>query len=232
MGESSDAVIIMVADHLDELATRVHHRIGDVAGVAVTMASQDGPTTVGASTELARRVDHVQFRIGFGPCLQALRGHGGLYVPDLAVEQWGEYGQSAAELGVRCCVSLPVERGGEVLAVAKVYAAEVDGLTEEQRRLATDLATEVAGTIGLARSLTTHARELDDRTRAMDTRRTIDLALGVIMERAHCSSDAAFATLRKQSQHTNMPLADVARVVLAGLGEGVETSAPFQRAGG
>ena len=80
--------------------------------------------------------------------------------------------------------------------------------------------------MGLARSLTAHARELDDRTRAMDTRRVIDLALGVIMARAHCSSDAAFSTLRRQSQHTNTPLADVARLVLAGLGEPVGTAAP------
>ncbi len=232
MGTSSEAVIVLVADHLDEVATRFHQRLGDVAGVGVTMAADDGPTTVGASTELARRVDHVQFQIGFGPCLEALRGHGGLYVPDLGIERWGEYGRAATELGVGCCVSVPVERDGEVLAVAKVYTAEVDGLSEEQRRLATVLATEVAGTIGLARSLTAHARELDDRARAMDTRRVIDLALGVIMERAHCSSDAAFATLRTQSQHTNVPLVEVARLVLAGLGETVQTAAPFQRAGG
>ena len=173
----------------------------------------------------------MQFRIGFGPCLEALRGRGGLYVPDLFVERWGEYGRAAAALGVRCCVSIPVERAGEVLAVAKVYAAAVDGLSAEQRALAAELATEVAGTVGLARSLTAHARELDDRTRAMDTRRVIDLALGVIMERAHCSSDAAFSTLRRQSQHTNTPLADVARLVLAGLGEPVGTAAPFERAG-
>lgn len=232
MGVSSDAVIVLVADHLDEVATSVHQRLGDVVGVGVTMAADDGPTTVGASTELARRVDQVQFQIGFGPCLEALRGSGGLYVPDLGVERWGEYGQAAADLGVRCCVSIPVERDGEVLAVAKVYAAEVDGLGEDQRQLAAELATEVAGSLGLARSLTAHARELDDRARAMDTRRAIDLALGVIMERAHCSSDTAFATLRKQSQNTNMPLLDVARLVLAGLGESVQTSAPFERAGG
>ena len=123
------------------------------------MASADGdPTTVGASTELARDVDRVQFDIGFGPCLRALRGDGGAYVPDLAVERWGAYGQAAAALGVRCCVSLPVERAGEVVAVAKVYAADVDGLSPSQRQLAVELVGEVAGSIGLARTLTAQAR--------------------------------------------------------------------------
>jgi hypothetical protein len=58
------------------------------------------------------------------PCLRALRGDGGAYVADLGPEQWGAYGRAAAALGVRCCVSVPVERAGEVLAVTRVY--EVD----------------------------------------------------------------------------------------------------------
>ena len=37
MGRSSDEVIIMVADHLDDLARTVHDRLGEVVGVAVTV---------------------------------------------------------------------------------------------------------------------------------------------------------------------------------------------------
>ena len=233
MGRSSDAVIILVADHLDELARSVHDRLGAVAGVAVTMASADGePTTVGASTSLARDVDRVQYDIGFGPCLRALRGDGGAYVPDLAVERWGEYGQAAAGLGVRSCVSIPVERAGEVVAVAKVYASEVDGLSPLQRRLAVELAGEVAGSIGLARTLTAQAYELEDRASAMDTRRIIDLAVGVIMERAQCSADVAFTTLKQQSQHTNTPVTAVARTVVSAFGGVSGDGAPFDRGHG
>lgn len=223
----------MVADHLDELAQNAHRRLGDVSGVAVTMAdAQARPVTVGASTELARDVDQVQFEIGFGPCLRALRGEGGAYVPDLGVERWGAYGKAAAALGVRCCVSIPMERGGEVLAVAKVYAAEVDGLSPEQRQLAVAYAREVAGSVGLARSLTAHAHELDDRTTAMNTRRTIDLALGVLMERAQCSAEAAYDTLRRQSQHTNTPVTELAQQVISAFGVPSGSVAPFGRTHG
>ena len=90
--------------------------------------------------------------------------------------------------------------------MAKVYASEVDGLSPLQRQLAVALAGEVAGSIGLARTLTAQAYELDDRASAMDTRRVIDLAVGVIMERAQCSAEVAFATLSQQSQHTNTPV--------------------------
>ncbi len=230
MGSSADAVIVMVEDHLDEVARNAHRRLGEVSGVAVTMASADGrPTTVGASTELARRVDQVQFEIGFGPCLRALRGDGGAYVPDLSVEQWGDYGRAAAALGIRSCVSIPIERAGEVLAVSKVYAAEVDGLSPEQRELAVAYAREIAGSIGLARSLAAQAHELDDRTMAMNTRRTIDLAIGVVMERTQCSADLAYATLKLQSQHTNTPVRDVAQAVISAFGVPGGSPAPFDR---
>ncbi|HVK34565.1 MAG TPA: GAF and ANTAR domain-containing protein [Microlunatus sp.] len=231
MGRSSDEVIIMVADHLDDLARTVHDRLGEVVGVAVTMASADGrPMTVGGSTELARAVDLVQYDIGFGPCLRALRGDGGAYVPDLAIQRWGAYGRAAADLGVRSCVSIPVERAGEVVAVTKVYAAEVDGLSPVQRQLGVELATEVGGSIGLARTLTAQAHELDDRASAMDTRRVIDLAIGVIMERAQCSADVAFATLKQQSQHTNTSVTEVARTVVSAFGVTRDPAAPFDRA--
>lgn len=233
MGRTADEVIVMVADHLDELARNAHRRLGEVSGVAVTMAHGDGrPTTVGASTGLARKVDQVQFEIGFGPCLRALRGEGGAYVPDLGVEQWGAYGRAAAALGVRCCMSIPVERAGEVLAVAKVYAAEVDGLSSEQRRRADAYAREVAGSVGLARSLTAQARELDDRTAAMNTRRTIDLAIGVLMERTQSSADVAYDTLRRQSQQTNTPVTGIAQKVVSAFGVPSGSVAPFGRSHG
>ncbi len=66
----------------------------------------------------------------------------------------------------------------------------------------------------------------------MDTRRVIDLAIGVIMERAQCSADVAFATLNQQSQHTNTPVTVVARTVVSAFGGAGGGTAPFDRAHG
>jgi AmiR/NasT family two-component response regulator len=66
----------------------------------------------------------------------------------------------------------------------------------------------------------------------MDTRRVIDLAIGVIMERAQCSADVAFATLKEQSQHTNTPVTVVARTVVSGFGGASGDTAPFDRSHG
>ena len=75
--DQSEDVLALIADFLDQLAVDAHRRLGEVAGVALTMADHAGsPLTIGASTELARAVDELQYRIGFGPCLNALSGGG------------------------------------------------------------------------------------------------------------------------------------------------------------
>jgi AmiR/NasT family two-component response regulator len=113
--------------------------------------------------------------------------------------------------------------------VVKAYAAEVGGLTPAQRALVAELADELASSVALARTLTAYAREVDDRVDAMNTRRTIDLALGVIMERAQCGPDEAYELLRRQSQHSNVRVFDAARDVVAALEPSSELVAPFER---
>ena len=64
----------------------------------------------------------------------------------------------------------------------------------------------------------------------MDTRRTIDLALGVLMERMTCDAEQAFTVLRKYSQTSNIKLRDVARQVVASIpqaGDG-DVKSPFK----
>ncbi|MBA8795037.1 GAF domain-containing protein [Friedmanniella endophytica] len=210
--EASERVVSLVRRYLDDVAARTHRRLGDVAGVAVTMATRgQGPVTAGASTPLAREVDAIQYAIGHGPCLHALGGGGGDYVADLARDdRWGRYGEQAAAAGARSCVSVPVEVEGRVLAVAKVYSGRVDGLDRDQRRVAAELAVEIAGGLALAETLEDTALELDDRASAMDTRRSIDLAIGMLMERVGCDADQAFALLRSYSQTRNVKLRTVA----------------------
>lgn len=214
----SVGVLGAVSAYLDAVARTIHERLGNIAGVAVTMAADNGgPVTVGASTELARAADELQYGIGRGPCLDVLAGGAGLYVPDLAnaIAQWGPYGPQAAALGVRSCLSVPVLLDDRVVAVFKIYAYDVDGLDAGQRKLGLDVGLEVARGIGLAQLLASTTAELDDRVQAMDSRRTIDLAVGVLMERLHCDPDFSFALLRRYSQTRNMKVRDVAEEIVA-----------------
>ena len=231
-GVAAHDLVPLLIDYLDDVAIRAAERLGHVGGVAVTLGSSAGPTTVGASSALAVEVDLLQYSIGVGPCLHALKSGVGQYVPDLGADaRWGEYGPRAAAMGAACCVSVPVIANEHPVAVLKVYATEVDGLTADQQQLAGQIAVEITGGIGLAAKLAEQAKELDDRAAAMNTRRTIDLALGIMMERTGCGLEQAFALLRRYSQqYKNVKLNDAARQVVAaqaGPAEDVD-HAPFR----
>ncbi len=207
----------LLLDFLDDVSARAAERLGPIAGVAITLGLDDIPITVGASSELALSVDLLQYSIGVGPCLHALHTGEGMYVPDLGADhRWGTYGPQAAAQGAASCISVPVLTGGSATpaAVLKVYSDRIDGLSAEQRATAARVALEVAGGIGLARHLADQAHELDDRTAAMDTRRTIDLALGILMERTSGTADEAFQLLRRYSQQYNVKINEAARQVV------------------
>ncbi len=233
---SDDALAEELSGFLDDVASRVANEVGavgGVVGVAVTLGGSDGPWTAGASNALVAEVDRVQYEVGAGPCLQALGTGVGMYVPDLTDDdRWDVYGRRAAALGVRSCVSVPVAVGGETVGVLKVYAEPVDGLDETQQKAVSSVAAEVAGGIGLARRLTRQATRITDMASAMDSRRTIDLALGILVERTHCGPDEAFALLRQFSQQRNVKLRDVAReVVTSATGADDSVTAPFRPRG-
>lgn len=217
-GVSSPEVLALVGDYLQDAATRIHERVGDVVGVAVTSAVSGGaPLTAGASTTVAAEVDLVQYAIGHGPCLDALREGRETYAPDLAHDpRWTRYGAEAAAHGVRSSHSVPVLDGRSVVVgVVKIYASEVDGLDERQRQVGREFGLEVAGGISLANTLVATSQELEDRIEAMDTRRTIDLATGLLMGRLGCGPEDAFDLLRRESQNHNIRVHDVAIDLLA-----------------
>ena len=228
--DSAEAELIpLLTDYLDDLANRTAERVGDNAGVAVTLSVDGAPFTIGASTELARDVDLLQYHIGTGPCLNALHNGIGMYVPDLARDdRWGEYGPKAAARGAASCVSIPVFVGDQPAAVLKVYSDRVDGLAPDQQAVANAVAPEVAGGVGLAKHLTRQAQRLDDRAAAMTTRRSIDVAIGILMMQHQCSAESAFQMLRNTSQSRNAKIRDVAQELISPFpGDGVGP-APFR----
>ena len=241
LGSAEAALLPILTNYLDELATQTAGRMGDVAGVAITLNMDGAPFTIGASNALARDVDLIQYQVGTGPCLYTLEHGVGMYVPDLAADdRWGEYGPRAAARGALCCISVPVIVAERPKAVFKVYAAAVDGLTEKQRDMATATAPEIAGGFALVDHIARQAQQIDgqallldgqgqllgDRAAAMSTRRGIDLAIGVLMQKLNTDPDTAFSLLRNLSQTRNVKLHDVAREIVESLPAGGESVKP------
>lgn len=61
----------------------------------------------------------------------------------------------------------------------------------------------------------------------MESRTTIDLALGVIMGQNHCSQDAAFRILKNASSTRNVKLRENAAGIVTTLNNDGKTQTPF-----
>jgi AmiR/NasT family two-component response regulator len=69
------------------------------------------------------------------------------------------------------------------------------------------------------------AQTVEDLTRALATRPVIDQAIGILMQRNHCSADAGFDLLRQKSQNQNRKLREVATELVREVGK-VEPTPP------
>jgi AmiR/NasT family two-component response regulator len=66
----------------------------------------------------------------------------------------------------------------------------------------------------LARELARARQELEQLQEALQTSRTIGIAVGIVAERHGLTPDAAFAFLSRASQTTNVKLRDLAAMML------------------
>jgi hypothetical protein len=84
----------------------------EIDGAALSIISEGAISrSFGASSELSRELDELQFTFGEGPCLDAVRGGAPVMVSDLAQsrsEPWPAFSTAALDRGVRAVFALPV----------------------------------------------------------------------------------------------------------------------------
>ena len=175
----------------------------DLAGLSLVHA--EGIDTPAASHEALRLADERQYELGEGPCLDALRQTDVLTVQNLATDsrwpRWGPY--IAGELGLHSSMSFRLFTDGKNLGALNLYAHEVDAFTHDD--LLDGLIVAAHAAVALAATL-----QEDHFRHALETRRMIGEATGMVRERFGLTSDQAFGVLRRMSSTHNMKLHRVA----------------------
>jgi GAF domain-containing protein len=179
----------------------------DLAGISVVRGGQ--VDTPAASHEALRRMDELQFEMEEGPCRDALKQHEVVLVSDLAEDpRWPRWGpQMVEELGVRSSLSLRLFLEGDDLGALNLYGYEPDAFDQEDLLDGLVLAAHAA--VALANTL-----EQDQLKRALDTRRVIGEATGMLRERFDLSTDQAFGVLKRVSSEQNIKLFRVAHYLV------------------
>lgn len=161
--------------------------------------------TVAATDPLVARLDQVQLEVGSGPDIDVLQDRYSISVPDTRNEpRWPEWASAAAEAGVGCMIGTRLYTSGTTIGSLNLYAVEVDKFDVSDREVAHVLARHAAIALDTA-------RDTENLWRAIDARKLIGQAQGILMERYQIDPDRAFEVLRRFSQDRNVKLRLVAQ---------------------
>lgn len=181
-----------------------------VDSASITRGSGSGSwETVGATDDVATRVDEIQYHLGAGPCVDAVSKDHVFRSGDVTTdERWPSFGALAAEeTGVHSVLSIRLTLDEDlVMAGLNLYSQGRNAFDEQSRHLAMLLATH-AGIIVSRLLVQERASNLEI---ALASSRDIGVAMGVLMARYKITRDQAFDLLRMASQHRHRKLRDVA----------------------
>ena len=208
-----------VADVLRKIVAASSALVPDADLVSITMRTASGEYTTPLHTDvLAEQLDHLQYTHDEGPCVEATRtpGPGIVDVTDLkATPRWTRWAPAAAALGIRSvlAIGLAPEGRSSRLGALNFYAFHPHKLRGLNRDMVVLLASHATVALAATHAVTAAELELAQLRTALATRDVIGQAKGILMQRRGMSSDEAFETLRRASQHLNIKLADIAALL-------------------
>ena len=177
------------------------------AGVA--LHSRGSRTTIAAVTDpIVADIFERQISTANGPLVAALQDRTTIRIRDTKLDdRWPEWAAKVAELGVRSVLDVPLAIGngaGPSVGVLGLYSPDADAFGEDDEAIAHILARHASVAVASARHEETMAQ-------AVDARKLVGQAMGILMERFDVDDDRAFAILKRYSQDTNTKLRDVAQ---------------------
>jgi GAF domain-containing protein len=181
----------------------------DCTHAGVAFAARGGRAEVAAVTDPALVDIYLdQVNAGDGPLFTALTGLQTVLIRDTATDaRWPTWTGRVRELGVASVLDVPLNVSRRTVGVLGLYSSRVDGFDTDDDAVAQILARHAAVALATAR----HEEAL---SRAVDARKLVGQAMGILMERYGIDGDQAFAVLRRYSQTTNTKLRVIAQQLI------------------
>ncbi|MGN6722992.1 MAG: GAF and ANTAR domain-containing protein [Marmoricola sp.] len=159
---------------------------------------------VTATDPVIERLDATQRRLGAGPDIDIVNDRIGVRVDDTrAEERWPAWAEEAAAIGVRSMVGTRLYTTDATVGTLNLYDRRANYFDGDDVAVAQVLARHAA--IALTRS-----RQVGNLWDAIDARKRIGQAQGLLMERYGLREDQAFQVLVRYSQEQNVKLRAVA----------------------
>lgn len=162
--------------------------------------------SVAPTAAFASEADHRQYTLDEGPCLDAARENPLVVSADVATDgRWPRWGPAVRdEHGVAGMLSIQLFSARAVHGALNLYSREPDAFDADAVALASVLSVHAG--IAMRTSLLEQ-----DLAAAVESRRLIGQAQGILMERFGLDPEAAFAVLRRLSQSSNVRVIEIAQ---------------------
>jgi len=161
--------------------------------------------TAAVTDPLVEQCDQLQLECGEGPSLMVADGVDTVLVPDTASDdRWPDWAPKAAALGLRSVLSVRLHTNGAPLGVLQLFNSEPYAFETDDDAVAHILARHASVAVA-------SARQEASLWQAIDARKLVGQAQGILMERFGIEGDKAFAILRRYSQDNNIKLREVAQ---------------------
>lgn len=185
----------------------------DMAGITMLV---DGVPSTGVFTDSeAPEIDKAQYESGQGPCLDAFRTQRVYRIESTVTDvRWPQFARHAADHGINSTISLPITARDESLGALNLYSRAEGAFREDDEERMMTFATHAAFVLTNAQ-VYWDARHLNENlNQAMQSRATIDHAVGIVMATGGKSSQEAFQVLVRASQRENRKLREVAAEIV------------------
>jgi GAF domain-containing protein len=175
----------------------------DYAGV-IFVHGKHNIETAAATDPIVAKLDAMQMEVGEGPDVSVIADRLGVIVSDTRSEsRWPSWAARVYDAGIRSLISVRMYTDEETIGTLNAYSQHPDAFDVDDQAVAHVLARHAAVALG-------NARKIENLWLAVDARKRIGQAQGILMERFDLTADQAFAVLLRYSQDNNMKLRVVA----------------------
>jgi GAF domain-containing protein len=173
------------------------------AGVTLTLR---GSREIAAVTDpVVTAIYEAQSEFGEGALLTAVNEGITVHVADTSTEsRWPAMSGRFAQYGVGSALHVPMWSGEQLIGVLSLFNTEPNAFSVDDEAIAHILARHASIAVASTRDGETMAA-------AVDARKLVGQAMGILMERFDLDDSGAFEILKRYSQQNNVKLRDVAQ---------------------
>jgi len=192
----------------------------NVTGAGISMMTEAGNRGVVCATDdVAAQIEDLQFTLGEGPCVEAVRSGVPVLVPnldmpdDVAVDRWPAFMKGAGVAGVRAVFAFPLRIGAINVGALDLYRDRPGELTAAHLR-AGFMAADAAALALLRTEITSDESLADDVEDISTFQLQVHQATGMVQVQLGVTTEEAFLMLRARAFALGRPIADVATDVV------------------